>query len=115
VMTGVSLLAAPELALRLLFSNQTYGAVMPRMAGALCLGLGMLVVQIIRKRIDSLYPTLVGVRVMFCAVWLWLYFLSSDPFFLVVFGVVSVGMIWTAVAFVLDRKTAPPVSAPSSP
>jgi uncharacterized protein YjeT (DUF2065 family) len=103
-MTGLFLLVAPEWATKLLLSNGNYGAVMPRMAGALALGLGVIVLQVIRHRIDSLYPTLVGVRVMFCAVWLGLYFISADPFFLVVFGVVALGMVWTAVAYLADRR-----------
>src|SRR3954463_1886082 len=97
-MTGVTLLASPHLAMKMLLSNGEYGEVMPRMAGALALGLAVIVVQIIRKEIDSLYPTLVGVRVMFCAVWIGLYLLSRDPFFLVVFGTVAVGMVWTGIS-----------------
>jgi uncharacterized protein YjeT (DUF2065 family) len=103
--SGLALVLAPEPALKLLLSTGHYGDVMPRMAGVVILGLGIIVIQIIRQRVEGLYPTLVAVRVMFCGVWLGLYFHTRDPFFLVVFAVVAVGMIWTAVGLMLDRKT----------
>jgi hypothetical protein len=104
--SGLSLVLAPDLALRLLFSTGKYGDVMPRMAGAAILALAMLVVQIIRHRVEVLYTTLVGARVMLCSVWMGLFLYTGDRFFLVVFLVVAVGMVWTAVALLLDRSTA---------
>jgi hypothetical protein len=104
--SGLSLVLAPDLALRLLFSTGKYGDVMPRMAGAAILALAMLVVQIIRHRVEALYMTLVGARVMLCSVWMGLFLYTRDRFFLVVFFVVAVGMAWTAVALLLDRSTA---------
>jgi len=102
--SGLALVLAPELALKLLFSTGHYGDVMPRMAGVVILGLGVIVVQIIRQRVAGLYPTLVAVRVMFCTVWMGLYVYTRDPFFLTVFAVVAVGMVWTALALALDRR-----------
>lgn len=104
--SGLSLVLAPDLALRLLFSTGKYGDVMPRMAGAAILALAILVVQIIRHRVEALYMTLVGARVMLCSVWMGLFLYTGDRFFLVVFFVVAVGMVWTAVALLLDRSTA---------
>ena len=104
--SGLALLLAPDLALSLLFSTGHYGDVMPRMAGAAILALGFIVVQIIRQRVEGLYPTLVAARVMLCTVWMGLYLYTRDRFFLLVFGVVAVGMVWTAVGLMLDRRTA---------
>ena len=103
---GLNLLVAPKLALALMLSNGSYGEAMPRMAGALMFGLGLVVVQVIRHEVEALYATLVGVRVFFCAVWLALYAGSRDPFFLVVFGIVAAGMVWTAIAHRLDAPGA---------
>jgi uncharacterized protein YjeT (DUF2065 family) len=105
---GLGLVLAPDLALKMFFSSGHYGDVMPRMAGATTLALGILVVQIIRLRVEGLYATLVGARVMLCAVWLSLFFYTRDPFFLIVFVMVAVGMIWTAVGLLLDRATPSP-------
>ena len=102
--SGVSLLVAPQLTLKLLFSNGHYGDIVPRMVGALALALGMIVVQIVRQRIDSLYPTLIVARVMLCSVWMALFFESRDPFFLLLFGVVGLGLVWTSVGYFLERK-----------
>lgn len=102
--TGLALVLAPEVSLKLLFSTGHYGDVMPRMAGAVILALGMIVIQVIRQRAESMVPTLVAARVMLCTVWMGLYLYTRDPFFLIVFGVVAVGMVWTVVGLGLDRR-----------
>jgi len=62
--TGVLLLVAPDLSLRLLLSNGDYGSdVFLRVAGLLLLAIGIIVVQIIRLRAEVLYSTtLIGAR-----------------------------------------------------
>ncbi len=102
--TGLALVLAPDVALKLLFSTGHYGDVMPRMAGAVILALGMVVIQIVRQRAEGMYPTLVTARIMLCTVWMGLYLYTRDPFFLIVFSVVAVGMVWTAVGLALDRR-----------
>lgn len=109
--TGLGLLLAPDLVFKLTFSNGHYGDVMPRMAGTVALGLGIIVVQFIRHRIEVLYPTAIGVRVMFIAIFTVLYFRSGDPFFLVVNGVIAVGLVWTAIGYLLDRRDAAKITA----
>lgn len=101
--SGLGLLFAPDLTLRLFFSNGHYGDVMPRMAGAVVLALAVLVIQVIRHRAEALYPTIVGVRVMLCAAWMGLYLYTRDPFFLAVFAMVAAGMVWSAVSLRFDR------------
>jgi len=102
--TGAMLLLAPRLALRLCFSTRDYGDVMPRMAGALIFALGILVVQIIRHEAEALYQTVVGVRVFLCSAWIGLFVYSGDVFFLIVFGVVGAGLLWTILARRADLK-----------
>ncbi len=102
--TGIGLLVAPDFVFRLLFSNGTYGDVIPRMAGALLIALGALIVQIIRHQIDSLYPTAVAIRVFLIAVLAVLFLKTHDPFFLIVCAVVGAGVVWTAIAYTLDRR-----------
>jgi hypothetical protein len=103
--TGLLLIAAPQLVFKLMFSNGSYGDLFPRFAGALALALGILVVQIIRHRIDSLYPTIIAARVMICGVLLGLFFSAHDPFFLIVLGVVGFGVAWTSFAYLSDRPS----------
>ena len=101
---GLGLLAAPELALRLLLSNGSYGVIMPRLAGLLMLGLGTLIAQIIRHDIHSLYLTAIFVRLVFCAAMVWFYFLSRDPLFLTLLGIIGLGVALTATGYTLDRQ-----------
>lgn len=102
--SGIFLLVAPHLALRLLLSTGDYGPILPRLAGLLLLGLGILVVQIIRHHVSTLYLTTLGVRVVFCVGFVALYALSGDPLFLVLLAVVGIGVLATSVSYVLDRR-----------
>src|SRR5262249_40077084 len=102
--TGAGLLLAPQLVFQWLFSRGAYDNTMPRVVGALLIVLGILVVQIIRHRIDSLYPSVVGARIFLVGALLSFYLQTHDPFFLLVTGVVSIGLLWTAGAYALDRR-----------
>jgi hypothetical protein len=102
---GLALLLVPTFALNLLLSNGDYGEVFPRVAGMLLVGLAILITQIIRHRIEVLYPTTLVVRLFFLVVFAYLYLSSSDPFFLVVFGIVALGVIFTGYSYLSERRT----------
>ena len=102
---GVALMAAPQLALKLLLSNGEYGDVMPRLVGVLLFALGLIIVQIIRFRVEVLYTTALGLRVIILAVLFGLDFYSRDPLFRVLIGIVGFGVILTAVSYLLDRQS----------
>jgi uncharacterized protein YjeT (DUF2065 family) len=101
---GIFLLLAPRLALQLLLSTGDYGEILPRLVGLLLLGLGILVVQIVRHRVSALYATTLAVRGLFCLGFVVLYALSRDPLFLVLLAVVGIGVVATSVSYVLDRR-----------
>lgn len=100
---GLALLVVPGLALKLLLSNGSYGDVFPRLAGMLLLGLAILVFQIIRLRVEALYPTTLMVRIFFLATFVFLFAISGDPFFLVVFAIVALGVAFTGYSYLQDR------------
>jgi thiol:disulfide interchange protein len=102
---GLALLLVPSFALKLLLSNGDYGETFPRLAGMLLIGLAILVTQIIRHRIEVLYPTTLVVRLFFLVVFAYLFLSSSDPFFLVVFGIVLLGVILTGYSYLTERGT----------
>ena len=104
---GLLLLFAPSFSTKLLLSNGEYGEVFPRLAGMLLIGLGILVVQIIRLQLDQLYTTTLAIRVFFCVCFVAFYAISQDPFFLVLLAIVGFGLIFTATSFVLDRRAKP--------
>ena len=101
---GLSLLVAPQFSLKLLFSNGDYGDVFPRVAGLMILGLGLIVIQVIRLRQEQLYSTLWAIRLLFCIGWLGLFFYTRDPYFLVLLAIVGVGFIWTGINLLQERK-----------
>ena len=102
---GLALLLVPSFALKLLLSNGDYGETFPRLAGMLLIGLAILVTQIIRHRIEVLYPTTLVVRLFFLVVFAYLFLSSSDPFFLVVFGIVLLGVVLTGYSYLTERGT----------
>jgi hypothetical protein len=101
---GVALIFVPSLALKLLFSNGNYGDVMPRLLGVVLLALGLVIVQIIRHRVEVLYSTTLGVRVIIVAVLAALFVYSKDPLFISLIVVVGIGMILTGTSYLLDRR-----------
>ena len=101
---GLALLLVPSFALKLLLSNGDYGGVFPRLAGMVLLGLAILVTQIIRHRVEVLYPTTLVVRLFFLVVLAYLFLSSSDPFFLVVFGIVLMGVVLTGYSYLSERR-----------
>lgn len=102
--SGVMLLVAPRFALKLLLSNSDYGDVFPRTAGMLLVGLGIMIVQIIRLRLSSVYLTTLIVRSFFFVCLISFYLLNHDPFFLILLVILSVGMILTTMSYYLDQQ-----------
>lgn len=101
---GVGLLFAPELALRLLGARGSYPPELVRLVGAFMVALGIVVGQIVRHRVEVLYPTPLVVRIVLLATIIALYFGSRDPLFLVLTVIVGLGMLLTAVGLVVDRR-----------
>ena len=101
---GLALLLVPGFALQLLFSNGDYGETFPRLAGMLLLGLAALISQIIRYRLEVLYPITLLVRLFFLAVLAYMFLASSDPFFAVVFGIVLLGVLLTGYSYLTERR-----------
>jgi hypothetical protein len=107
---GLSLLFVPNFALTLLLSNNAaaYGDIMPRFVGMTLIGLDILVFQIVRMSIEQLYPTTLAVRIFFLIVLTVLFVLSGDPFFLVVFAIVALGVLLTGYSYLRERQTVTP-------
>ena len=99
---GTVLMAAPEAALQALGSTVEYGMVLPRAVGLMMIGLGLIVVQVIRHGVHVLYPTTVLVRCVLLAGLAWLYYLSRDPFFLSILAIVGTGVVLTSTALAAD-------------
>ena len=105
-LTGLAFLFAPDFSLSLLLSNRHYDDVFVRFTGAFMIALSIVVSQIIRHRIDVLYPTTLAVRIFFIAVIIGLYWETRDPLFLVILGVVGLGVALTASGLIVDAGRA---------
>lgn len=79
---GPGLLFAPETTLRLLFSNASYDDTFVRLCGGFFVALCTIVVRMIYLRVEVFYTTALYARASLLAVFAWLYFLTSDPFFI---------------------------------
>jgi hypothetical protein len=105
LVAGVFLLAAPDTAFKLLFSNNSYGDVLPRLLGTVLLSIGVIFVQIVRMHIEKLYTTTIVVRVPLMAINLWLFIYSGNPLFLTLFVIVTLGVVLTVTGYVLDQRS----------
>lgn len=101
---GVGLLFSPQPVANLFLSNTDYPAVMLQALGMFMVGLGIIVVQIIRLNVSALYPTTLIARLFFCACLLFFFFTTRDPFFLVLFGIVVLGVLITGSVYFLERR-----------
>ncbi|MCU7851543.1 MAG: hypothetical protein KZQ80_04955 [Candidatus Thiodiazotropha sp. (ex Monitilora ramsayi)] len=101
---GLALISAPKLSAELMLSNGDYSAIMLRALGMFMIGLGIIVVQVIRRRIMELYGTTLLVRLFFLFCLMTFYLFSEDPFFLVLFAIVVFGVMLTGISFLLDHQ-----------
>ena len=101
---GVGLLFMPRLSANLLLSNTEYSAVMLQALGMFLVGLGIIVVQIIRLRVSVLYPTTLIARLFFCACLLYFYFTTRNPFFIVLTCIVVLGLLLTGTSYRSERQ-----------
>jgi hypothetical protein len=104
VPAGLLLLFVPEFATKLLLSNRTYDYAPFHLAGVLLLVIGILIVQIIRHRLEQLYTTTLVARALISATLLWLFLTTGDPFFAVVLVIVLIGVALTGASYYLDRQ-----------
>ena len=101
---GALLLFVPDFATKLLLSNRDYDDAPFRLAGLVLLALGIVIVQIIRHRVEALYATTLAVRAVISAGLLWLFVMTRDPFFAVILVVVLFGVALTGTSYILDRR-----------
>jgi hypothetical protein len=106
MLIGFGLLLVPDQTLKVLLSNGHYGDVLPRFAGMLMSGLGMSIAGIIRARAQTQYLATLAVRTYFIVCLLGLYWITADPLFLVILGVVLVGVALTLLSYLADRAKA---------
>lgn len=103
---GLGFAIDPRMALDLFSATGDYAEPMVRLAGVLMLGLGAMVVQLIRRRQAQLYSTVLVARLFILGCLIYLYILYADPLFTGLFLVVAIGVGLTLACYRLDRRSA---------
>ena len=103
---GLGFLAAPELTLRLLLSNGSYGDEMPRLVGVFMIALGGAVLEFVRARDYRYYRYAIVARTFIMVALSALYFKAHDPLFLVLDAIVLVGLLPSIYVAVLMARPA---------
>lgn len=106
--SGLLLLFVPQFVLSLLQSNRAeeYGDIFPRLTGIVLLALGLIIVQIIRYRVEILYTSTLLVRAVLLMSISGLYLYARDPFFLILLAIIGFGVVLTVYSYTLDRRAA---------
>ena len=105
VLIGLGLLFAPHGTLKILQSNRHYDDIFVRIAGMLMSGLGLSIFGMIRANAFELYPATLFMRVYFISCFVAFYAMTRDPLFLVLIGIVGLGLVLTLGSYLLDRKS----------
>jgi len=105
VLIGLGLLFVPHETLKILQSNRDHDEVMTRIAGMLMSGLGLSIFGMIRARSYEQYPATLLIRLYFIACFVVFYLMTRDPLFVVLIGIVGLGLILTLTTYLLDRKS----------
>ncbi len=99
IVGGLGFLFFPTGFSHLLLSNAEYEEIPLRFAGMVLLMLGLLIYQIIRQNITSLDKTTIGGRVLVLIIFIWFYWMTHNPFFIVCFCIALVGLVITSLGF----------------
>jgi hypothetical protein len=106
---GLGFLLAPELFLTIFLSNGDYDLVWVRFVGALLLALAVLIIGMARHRLEQLYPFTLAARAVILTALVAFFFATADPLFLVLTAVVGLGVVFTSVSMVRDRRSRRPL------
>jgi uncharacterized protein YjeT (DUF2065 family) len=102
--TGLLLYFAPQFFMKLLFSNQEYSSAFPRFSGILLVGIGIVVVTVIKYGNPIWYRMTLIVRLVLWTGIFGVWLESRDPFFIVVLSVLGFGILLTGSFYLLDRR-----------
>jgi hypothetical protein len=101
---GAGLLLAPQLSLDLLGAKRSYDPVFIQFSGMFMLAMSGVVITFIQHRLEALYKNTIIIRGFFLVCLIWFYRETRDPLFLVILGVVGLGVLFTGISLALDRR-----------
>ena len=103
---GVGAMIAPELILAIFQSDREYPHELIRFAGALMTGLGIIVVNLIRHRLERLSGATLLVRVIVASTLFGVWASTGNPMFLLMALIVTLGFALTLAGRLADGKPA---------
>ncbi|MCH6544989.1 MAG: hypothetical protein IH796_03205 [Deltaproteobacteria bacterium] len=101
---GFGFLLTPRLAMKLLLSDADFDTMILRVLGMFMIGLGFLIVQVIRLRVSVLYGSTLIMLVVFCICLTAFFMMTYNLFFLTMLVVVVIGVVLTSWSLFEDRK-----------
>lgn len=101
---GFGFLLTPRLATKLLLSNADFDTMILRVLGMLMMGLGFLIVQVIRLRVSVLYASTLIMLGVFGICLMAFFMMTYNLFFLIMLVIVVIGVALTSWSLFADRK-----------
>jgi len=101
---GVGFALFPIETQKLFLSNVDYGDIMPRLVGAFMCLLSFLIYHMYKNRDWKYYPITIIARIPVVLFIFYLYFISDNPMFLMINGIVILGLLMTILGYFLDKK-----------
>ncbi len=101
---GIGLGFIPEIALKLFMSTGDYGEIMTRMVGMFMIALGYLITMFVRNEDYKYYlPTIIA-RTFIVIFLSYLYFKTSDPFFIIINIIVLIGLLPSIYTYLTEKS-----------
>ncbi len=107
VLGGIGLLGWPRMTTEFLSSNVEYNDLLLRVTGLVMLSLGLVLGQIIRRKLESLYFWTLPTSGVLLICLIFIYVLLPDPLFLIVITIVGLGFVMTTASYTIDHGRAP--------
>ena len=106
LLTGVALFLAPQFTLKLLFANHEYPDAFVRFSGILMVALAIIVVNVILYGGPKMYRASLLARIPMWFLILILYFQTGESAFVIILGVLGLGVVVTGSCYLSERKQA---------
>ncbi len=101
---GFGFLLTPHLTMKLLLSDADFDKMILRVLGMFMIGLGFLIVQVIRLRVSVLYASTLIMLGVFCICLIAFFMITYNLFFMIMLVIVVIGVVLTSWSLFEDRK-----------
>ena len=107
VLGGIGLLVWPRGTTEFLSSNVDYSDFLLRVTGIVMLCLGLVLAEIIRRKLEPLYFLTLPASGVLLICMILIYVFVLDPLFLIAITIVGLGFVMTTASYTIDHSRAP--------